>query len=372
MRSASSPRAVSMITGRSPRERIQRQSERPSVPGSMTSSTTSSGSRGCDQRSRRVAVAGLERVEAVAPEVADDDVANDRLVVDDENSGHRSHCHSRWSCLLVDPLAVVLAAPSRGGRRRASCRAANAASSGGSGRGRDGRSAARSRCTSGRRAGRSCSSRRKRVLRSPCQSRTARDREQQRERCRQRSVQLLARVEAALRTRDAPQPEAVVVVEAVELADRLAQPTPVAEDDDQRDRDHPREAGVEVHVLDERPAPDELARATGDRARGRSRAARRSAAAWTQCSARSVREKRWMYRGALVKCAGSGSVGLEAIRAADQRIDVVAALLPVARVDVIGDDDPLDPFDVLVAVHLRDHDTHRCAVLAGSGLPSIS
>ena len=43
MRSASSPRAVSMITGSSERARIQRQSSSPSTPGSMTSSTTRSG-----------------------------------------------------------------------------------------------------------------------------------------------------------------------------------------------------------------------------------------------------------------------------------------------------------------------------------------
>ena len=40
MRSASSPRAVSMITGRSPFVLIQRHSASPSVPGSITSSTT--------------------------------------------------------------------------------------------------------------------------------------------------------------------------------------------------------------------------------------------------------------------------------------------------------------------------------------------
>ena len=79
----------------------------------------------------------------------------------------------------------------------------------------------------------------------------SRDGEQHRERRCQRGVQLLARVEAALRAREALQPQAVVAVEVVELADRPAQAAPVAEDDDERDRDEPGEPGVEVDVLDE-------------------------------------------------------------------------------------------------------------------------
>ncbi len=43
MRSAASPRAVSMITGTSERLRIQRHTPSPSVPGSIRSSTTRSG-----------------------------------------------------------------------------------------------------------------------------------------------------------------------------------------------------------------------------------------------------------------------------------------------------------------------------------------
>ena len=43
-----------------------------------------------DQRASEVAVTGLERAVALALEVANDDLANDRLVVDDENRGHTS------------------------------------------------------------------------------------------------------------------------------------------------------------------------------------------------------------------------------------------------------------------------------------------
>ena len=88
MRSDSSPRAVSMITGRRERDRIQRQSSSPSVPGSMTSSTTRSGGSRFEQLARPVSVRRLERLEAVAFQVADDDLADRRLVVDDENLGH--------------------------------------------------------------------------------------------------------------------------------------------------------------------------------------------------------------------------------------------------------------------------------------------
>ena len=98
MRSASSPRAVSMITGRSPRLRIQRQSSSPSVPGSITSSTTSCGVARLDQRARASSPSPASSVvEAVAPQVADDDVADDRLVVDDEDGRHRAHCRGSSS-----------------------------------------------------------------------------------------------------------------------------------------------------------------------------------------------------------------------------------------------------------------------------------
>ena len=78
-----------MITGSSERARIQRQSASPSVPGSIRSSTTRLGVS-CSSRLRAVvAVARLQRPVTLLLEVADDDVANDRLVVDDENGAHR-------------------------------------------------------------------------------------------------------------------------------------------------------------------------------------------------------------------------------------------------------------------------------------------
>ena len=88
MRSDSSPRAVSMITGRRERERIQRQSSSPSVPGSMTIEHDEIRRVALEQLPRAVSVRRLERLEAVALEVADDDLADRRLVVDDEDLGH--------------------------------------------------------------------------------------------------------------------------------------------------------------------------------------------------------------------------------------------------------------------------------------------
>ena len=45
-----------------------------------------------EQLARAVAVVGLERRVALALEVAHDDLAHDRLVVDDEDGGHGAHC----------------------------------------------------------------------------------------------------------------------------------------------------------------------------------------------------------------------------------------------------------------------------------------
>ena len=101
---------------------------------------------------------------------------------------------------------------------------------------------------------------RKRLSRSPYQSRRP-ETEQQGERAGQRRVQLLARVEASLGAGDAPQPEPVVAVKSVEHPQRLTQAAPVAEKDDERDREHPGQAGVEVDVLHERLAADELTQA---------------------------------------------------------------------------------------------------------------
>jgi len=61
------------------------------------------GSTALDDRSCGIPVGRLECVEAVALQVAHDDVAHDRLVVDDEDGGHRAHCrcpraHLAWWC----------------------------------------------------------------------------------------------------------------------------------------------------------------------------------------------------------------------------------------------------------------------------------
>src|SRR5437870_5509087 len=83
----------------------------------------------------------------------------------------------------------------------------------------------------------------------------------------------------------------------------------------------------------------------------------RNALAWTQCTARSVRENLRTYALAV------------AIRASHPRVCVVPALLPVSGLGLVDDGDPLDPLDVLVAVHLRDHDAHRRPVIARERLP---
>src|SRR4051812_8021125 len=92
----------------------------------------------------------------------------------------------------------------------------------------------------------------------------------------------------------------------------------------------------------------------------------KNAAACTQWTARSVREKRRTYAGAAV--ARPASV---AIRAPDPRVLVVAADFPVPRLRLRHEVDPLDPLDVLVAVHLGDQQPHRRAVLARERLPVL-
>ncbi len=74
-------------------------------------------------------------------------------------------------------------------------------------------------------------------------------------------VQLLARVEAALRRAAAAQPATVVGVEEVEIARRSAKAAPVAGGSDEQDRARPADARVEVDVFDQRPAPDNLGEA---------------------------------------------------------------------------------------------------------------
>src|SRR5437667_1904056 len=78
----------------------------------------------------------------------------------------------------------------------------------------------------------------------------------------------------------------------------------------------------------------------------------RKALAWTQCSVRSVREKRARRR----------TLGVVAIRAPDPGVLVVAVLLPVALRLALDELHPRQPLDTLVAVHLRQHDARRRAV----------
>ena len=103
MRSASSPRAVSMITGSSDVDRIQRQSSSPSVPGSITSSTTRSGRRSSEHVACGFAVTCLERAVPLALEIADDDLAHDGLIVDDEHGLHRLSVPPLPGCNHLDP-----------------------------------------------------------------------------------------------------------------------------------------------------------------------------------------------------------------------------------------------------------------------------
>src|SRR5436190_10092486 len=80
-----------------------------------------------------------------------------------------------------------------------------------------------------------------------------------------------------------------------------------------------------------------------------------NSAAVVQCATRSTRSKRGIT-------AVSRGVVVPVVRAADPRVDVVAAFLPVAGDDLIGHLDPVKPLDGLVAVHRRDVEPHRTAM----------
>src|SRR5947207_5027730 len=80
-----------------------------------------------------------------------------------------------------------------------------------------------------------------------------------------------------------------------------------------------------------------------------------NSAAVVQCAARSTRSKRWIT-------SVSRRVVVPVVRAADPRVDVVAAFFPVAGDDLIGHLDPVEPLDGLVAVHRRDVEPHRTTV----------
>ena len=99
-------------------------------------------------------------------------------------------------------------------------------------------------------------SRRKRVSRSPSQSNVPETSEEEREGGGERGVQLLPGVEPSLRRVFAEEPATVVGVEDVELTRGGAQPPAVAEDEDRRQGEDPRERREEVDVLHERPPAD--------------------------------------------------------------------------------------------------------------------
>ena len=88
MRSASSPRAVSMITGSSdvePDPAAQLEAVR---SGEHHVEHDEVGRASSERVACGVAVAGLERAVPLALEIADDDLAHDRLIVDDEHGLH--------------------------------------------------------------------------------------------------------------------------------------------------------------------------------------------------------------------------------------------------------------------------------------------
>src|SRR4029079_3401419 len=84
----------------------------------------------------------------------------------------------------------------------------------------------------------------------------SRDEKQERERWGKGASELLPGVESSLRRVLAEEPAPIVGVEEVELTRRGAQPPAVAEDDDRRQGEDPRESGEEVDVLHEGPPAD--------------------------------------------------------------------------------------------------------------------
>ena len=78
-----------MITGSSERSRIQPHRAEPVRSRQHQVEHDQARRLALEEVARRLAVAGLQRPVSLLLQVADDDVANDRLVVDDENSSHR-------------------------------------------------------------------------------------------------------------------------------------------------------------------------------------------------------------------------------------------------------------------------------------------
>ena len=88
MRSTSSPLAVSMMIGTvSPAPRRRRQTDSPSSPGSIRSSTTRCGGSRCSFLSMSRASGERRDLEALLAQIAGQQVAQAHVVVDDEDLG---------------------------------------------------------------------------------------------------------------------------------------------------------------------------------------------------------------------------------------------------------------------------------------------
>src|SRR5436305_8744785 len=89
--------------------------------------------------------------------------------------------------------------------------------------------------------------------------------------------------------------------------------------------------------------------------------------ALTQCTVRSTRSNRRKVPGASGSaCVSmSGCIVVAPVRTADPSVDVVATHFPVALLHVLREDDRVEPLQRLVAVHRRDVETYRTAVLVG-------
>src|SRR3954471_22308159 len=82
---------------------------------------------------------------------------------------------------------------------------------------------------------------------------------------------------------------------------------------------------------------------------------------WTQ---RELRLNRSTARPASEGASTSGAlIDAPAVGGADEAVDVVPTVLPVARDHLVGDLDPGEPLDALVAVHRRDVEPHRTSVV---------
>src|SRR5262245_21798791 len=88
----------------------------------------------------------------------------------------------------------------------------------------------------------------------------------------------------------------------------------------------------------------------------------RKSAAFTQCAARSTPAKRRSGVSGGTAPA-SGGVVVAAIGPSHPSVDVVAVVLPVPGLDLLRRFDRVEPLDRLVAVHRRDVEPHRAAVL---------